>query len=52
MQRRFHLVGCLVVVALVALALIFSEQPKRESTANTLIAAHKACEAQTGHRCD
>jgi hypothetical protein len=40
-------------LALVALAIIFSEQPKTENIDRTRsLRLTSACEAQTGHRCD
>lgn len=51
MQRRFQAIGCLVVVLTVAATLVFGTFEKSDTT-NTILAAHKACEAQTGRHCD
>jgi hypothetical protein len=51
MHKRFHMIGCLVVVVLVASAMIFSTAPKSD-TINTILAAKRACDAQTGQRCE
>lgn len=51
MQKRFQIAGCLAVIVLVVLALAFSQRPRTESAANTILEAKRACEAQTGKPC-
>jgi hypothetical protein len=51
MHRRFQAIGCLIVIVIVAATLIFGNF-RSDNTTNTILAAHKACEAQTGHPCD
>jgi hypothetical protein len=51
MQKRFQMIGCLIVIVLVVSALIFSTAPKSDDTTNTILAAKRACDAQTGQNC-
>lgn len=50
MEKRFQAIGCMIVVILIAAAFAFGSF-KKSDTADTIIAAHKACEAQTGRNC-
>lgn len=51
MHKRFHLVGFVMAFLIFAAALLFGHFEPSD-TVNTIMAAHRACDAQTGHRCD
>lgn len=42
----------LLIMVLAAIGILDISQPVENNTTATIIAAHKACEAQTGRRCD
>jgi hypothetical protein len=49
MSERRNGIGCLLIVVIVILIAAFGSNSN--DTANTIIAAHKACEAQTRQHC-
>ena len=44
-------VGCLTIVAIIAALYAFAPDEGSQDTANLILAADRACEAQTGQEC-